>query len=271
MRLRIQHKTTYRYDQPIAYAIQSLRMMPRGFDGQGIENWSVTVANRHQPLPAFIDGYGNWVQLFTRNSPHSETVIEVNGVVDVADRHGLVAGADEPLPPAFYLRRTPLTRADGTIAEMARGVPKGDGPVDQLHGLMKTIRERIDYRAGETDAETTAPQALAAGLGVCQDHAHVMISGARTLGYPGRYVSGYLEAGADAANEATHAWAEVHVPDLGWVGFDPSNCVSPTDRYVRVGVGLDYWSAAPVRGLWRGQAEESLEVAVEVAIVGATQ
>jgi transglutaminase-like putative cysteine protease len=125
---------------------------------------------------------------------------------------------------------------------------------------MLAIRERVDYVVGVTSSATTAAEALAQGRGVCQDHAQVFAAAARCLGHPARYVSGYLwtEAGTSDAN---HAWAEAHVDGLGWVGFDPAN---PTEAYVRVAIGLDYLEAAPVRGVRRGVAEETLDVAVDV-------
>jgi transglutaminase-like putative cysteine protease len=121
------------------------------------------------------------------------------------------------------------------------------------------------FDVGTTDATTPAAQAFALGHGVCQDHAHVFIAASRSLGFPTRYVSGYLlRSDGTVIQEAGHAWAEAHVPGLGWVGFDPANGVSPTDAYVRVAVGLDYLGAAPVRGTRYGGGEEILDVHVRV-------
>ena len=96
------------------------------------------------------------------------------------------------------------------------------------------VRDRVDYVAGTTDAHTSAAEALADGKGVCQDHAHIFISAARTLGIPARYVTGYLVLDERAAPEAHHAWAEAWVEALGWVGFDVANRICPTERYVRL-------------------------------------
>jgi transglutaminase-like putative cysteine protease len=128
---------------------------------------------------------------------------------------------------------------------------------------MNGIREAVDYVVGATDVQTTAGEALRAGHGVCQDHAHVFMACARLLGVPARYVSGYLVTGdGEQVFEASHAWAEAHIEDLGWVAFDPANAVCATDRYVRVAVGRDYRDAAPTRGVRRGVAEEHLEVSI---------
>ena len=121
------------------------------------------------------------------------------------------------------------------------------------------------YEVGASEVHWSAEDALAAGRGVCQDHAHVFVACARVLGLPARYVSGYLMTEGREVQDAAHAWAEAHVPGLGWVGFDPANGISPDTRYVRVATGLDYGQAAPVSGTRYGGAEEGLSVSVEVA------
>ncbi len=103
---------------------------------------------------------------------------------------------------------------------------------------------------------------------MCQDHAHIFIAAARTLGIPARYVTGYLlmEDTSDGAGpaEAHHAWAEAWVESLGWVGFDVANRICPTERYVRLAAGLDAGYAAPIVGSRRGGADEKLDVSVAV-------
>jgi len=137
--------------------------------------------------------------------------------------------------------------------------------LDRLHALSAVIRETVAYEIGATHAGSTVEQALAAGRGVCQDHAHIFVACARELGVPARYVSGYLMLDDRTTQEAAHAWAEAHVEGLGWVGFDVSNGISPDARYVRVATGLDYAEAAPVRGTTYGGAGEALSVEIEVA------
>ena len=157
-----------------------------------------------------------------------------------------------------------MTAPDDAIRALALAAV-GDDPISRLHGLMHAVRAAVHYEIGATTSATTAAEALRIGRGVCQDHAHVFIAAARTLGYPARYVSGYFIAGADdAAAEAAHAWAEAHVGSLGWIGFDPANGFCPTDRYVRLSAGLDAAGAAPVRGSRSGGSNEALDVAVEV-------
>ena len=126
------------------------------------------------------------------------------------------------------------------------------------------MRDAIQYEPGWTDVDTKAEDALERGHGVCQDHAHVFIAAARLLGYPARYAGGYLMMNDRIHQDAGHAWAEVYVEGLGWVGFDISNAISPDSRYVRVATGLDYREAAPVSGMRFGAASESLDVSIQV-------
>jgi transglutaminase-like putative cysteine protease len=132
------------------------------------------------------------------------------------------------------------------------------------------VRDRIDYLPETTTAETTAAEAFEARRGVCQDHAHVLAAAARAVGLPARYVSGYLcPLGEEAA--ASHAWAELYIEDLGWVGFDAANRQCPDERYVRVACGRDYRDAAPVRGVRQGGIAETLEVDVSIGERAASQ
>jgi transglutaminase-like putative cysteine protease len=271
MRLRVFHRTGYRYSVPIPYAVQSLRLTPVPYQGLTVIAWQVE-ADSHRPLPRFADGLGNIVHCHSVNRPHAEASVTVEGEVETHRNDGVVLGTPEPLPPPFFLRSTPLTAADEAIFALAREAASGHDTLERLHGLMTIVHERLAYLPGVTDAQTTAADALRRGSGVCQDHAHLFLAAARALGIPARYVGGYLWTGTnDAAYDASHAWAEAFVAGLGWVGFDGANGVCPDERYVRVGIGLDYWAAAPVRGWRHGAASEEMRVRVQVQHAGADQ
>ena len=149
---------------------------------------------------------------------------------------------------------------------------QGGGDLARLHAILAGLTRHMTFEIGATDATTTAAQAFAQGRGVCQDLAHVFIAAARVLGTPCRYVGGHLLRGdGTEAQEAGHAWAEGYVSGLGWVGFAPANGICPTDAYARVGIGLDYLGAAPVRGAQIGGSEEKLAVAIQVDHAGQQQ
>jgi len=264
MRLHIRHQTGYHYDRPVTYAIQTLRLTPQPFDGMSILRWHVT-GETHRPLPGFTDGFGNMVHCHSVNHPHTSAAVLVDGEVETHDTSGVVTGSVETLPPLFFLRRTELTKPGPEIVALAGESARGATPMDRMMSLMEAIRTKVAYRSGTTDSQTTAGEALALGAGVCQDHAHIFIAAARSLGIPARYVGGYVWTGEDGGgDQASHAWAEALVPDWGWVGFDTSNGVRAAESHIRTAVGLDYWEAAPVRGLRRGDAEETLTVNVQV-------
>jgi transglutaminase-like putative cysteine protease len=269
MLISIRHETRYEYAVPVSYAVQSLRLTPAAFDGQKIVEWTVTTSVPGAPL-RFKDGFGNLMHLYAFNTLHQDLTIGASGLVETADRHGVVSGLGRSSPPRIYLRETPQTRANEAIQDLAAGVSAGD-PLERLHDLLAEVRKRVAYVPGVTDAHTGAAEALADGRGVCQDHAHVFIAAARTHGVPARYVTGYLVLNDAATSDAHHAWAEAWVEGLGWVGFDVANGICPTDRYVRLACGLDARSAAPVIGSRRGGGSERMDVAVNVQQQSAQQ
>lgn len=264
MRLHIHHRTAYHYDSPVPYAIQTLRLAPNSHNGLRVLHWHVRGEPR-KDLPAYRDGYGNTVHCHTIKQHHSTSAVSVEGVVETSDTNGVLAGVEETLPAAFFLRTTGLTSPSPSLNAIATEASSQASVLDRLHEAMRLVRKAIEHRSGETHAATTAAEALERGAGVCQDHAHVFIAVARSMGVPARYVSGYLwTRGTSVGEEACHAWAEAWVERLGWVGFDPSHVICPTEAYVRIASGLDYWSAAPIRGVRRGAAAERMEVQVHV-------
>jgi len=138
-----------------------------------------------------------------------------------------------------------------------------------MHALLTALNREITFDTDPTHAATTAAEAFALRRGVCQDLTHIFIAAARRLGVPARYVSGHFyRIDGVTEQDAGHAWAEIFVDELGWVGFDATNGICTTDAHVRVAVGLDYLGAAPVRGTRFGGGGEHLKVAVHVDQAG---
>jgi len=265
MILTVQHVTTYRYDRPVRGVVQSHRLTPSRFDGQRVIDWTIAVSDGI-PGGSFRDGAGDWVSAHSARGPLTEITVTVAGRVETADLAGVLRGHRERVPPAAYLRDTLATRADLPLTELGRAAAEGTAEgLERAHRMATAVADAIAYRPGATHAHTTAAEALSLGEGVCQDHAHALIALAVSQGMPARYVSGYLYATEEGApHEAAHAWVEVWVDRLGWVGFDAANRCCPDERYIRLGSGLDSRGAAPIRGISRGEGEESLDVAVAV-------
>lgn len=263
MILNVSHTTTYHYDAPMRGAVQSLRLFPSKFDGQKVLDWSVEVIGGIRG-GRFRDGAGDMVEGWSVRGPLNAVAVSVSGQVETQDLTGVLRGHREQVPPAVYLRDTAPTRADAALDALARAAVAGTtSALDRAHRLSDAVAAAIAYRPGVTHAHTTAAEALALGEGVCQDHAHALIACARVVDLPARYVSGYLYATTEGqAHEAAHAWAELHVEGLGWVGFDAANACCPDDRYIRLGSGYDARDAAPIRGMAQGIGAETMEVAV---------
>ncbi len=265
MILNVRHRTTYRYTPAVSGVAMRLKLFPSRFDGQKPLRWMVSV-NGEEVRPDVRNGYGDEVAtVFLRGGVEAVEVV-AEGVVETTDLAGVLRGFRAPLRPAVCLRETPRTRADAAIRALAAEADAtGGAPIDRAHALQDLVSARVAYVTGSTSAATTAAASLAAGKGGCQDHAHVIIAAARALGWPARYVAGYyLPSALGAEDVATHAWAEVWIDRLGWVGFDASNDLCPTDAYIRLCSGLDAADAAPIRGHTEGLATETLDVDVSV-------
>jgi transglutaminase-like putative cysteine protease len=266
MRIRISHKTIYRYAQPVSGAIQTLRLTPRNDDGQYVVDWRIDISEDCR-LVHHEDAFGNITHTFTVDGPITELEVSSDGEVETTDQKGLVRGTVERFPPSLFLRQTALTRPDAAILSFAREIKQksSGGVLELLHLLLTETHRAITFDVDPTHAATTAAEAFSLKRGVCQDLTHIFIAIARALDIPARYVGGYFHrADGVVAQDAGHAWAEAFVPDIGWIGFDPANGICPTDAHVRVAVGLDYLGAAPVRGTRFGGGTEQLRVDLQV-------
>jgi transglutaminase-like putative cysteine protease len=299
MRLTVRHDTLYRYENPMRALVQSHRLTPIVHEGQTVEGWDIALPEGASRGAELRDGAGNLIQTVSFRGPLEIAEIRVTGTVETRDTAGVLRGHRESVPPLAYLRATRATRADVALTELAlSAVSEGQSSLERAHALSNAVADAIAYTPGRTGEATTAAEALAAGVGVCQDHAHALIAAARVADLPARYVTGYLwsqggneqvqvlgdaEPGDAPAQiqaqaqqqagptdpdqpEASHAWAELFVEDLGWVGFDASNRCCPDDRYVRLASGLDAAEAAPIRGVAQGMGAESMIVRVMVSL-----
>jgi transglutaminase-like putative cysteine protease len=261
MLIRIDYTTTYDYAQPAHSVVQLLRLTPRSGDDQQVKRWRIDV-DADGALRTGCDAFGNATHLFSADGPLRRLVLTVAGEVETGDAAGVVRGFPEPLAPMMFLRSTPLTALSPALSAFAHTLA-GDALLDRLHTLNGGIHARMAFDPDATGTGTDAAGAFAQGRGVCQDYAHIFCAAARALDVPARYVSGhFVRSDGVAVQPAGHAWVEALVPDLGWVGFDPTHGISVTPAHVRVAVGLDYLDAAPVRGARRGGGTEALSVSV---------
>ena len=260
MRISIDHTTRYAYQMPVRHSTQYLRLVPLSSARQRVLDWQLHTPGTPLELR---DGYGNVLHLLTLDQPVTEIVIRAAGTVETSPV------IDEPaegvtLSPLVFLRTTPLTRTEPALADFAEKFRHRAGTLSGLRELGEAVLERLPFQSGVTEVHSTAAEALEAGNGVCQDHAHVFIACCRYLGVPARYVSGYVYSHESADDEvASHAWGEAWVVDR-WRSFDVTNAQPAGEQHIRLAIGADYLEALPVRGVRRGGGEEQMTASAQV-------
>jgi transglutaminase-like putative cysteine protease len=276
----IKHLTKFHYTTPVSESVMEARVHPRSEANQRCLTFHLAVSPRCRVF-AYRDHLGNNIHHFDIPGQHSYLVIVAESLLDVqpslelpaslprdawAETDAVVQMGDywEMLLPSEFAQPTPL------LQELAKqlDVRRRDDPLSQLRELNQRLYEWFEYVPKSTKVDSPIDEALKSRRGVCQDFAHIMIALVRSLSIPCRYVSGYLYRRPQdhdrSTVDATHAWIEAFLPPLGWVGFDPTNCLLAGDRHLRTAIGRDYADVPPTKGIFRGQTASELSVAVRV-------
>ena len=282
MLLEIRHVTRYQYDEPVRESLMELWMQPQKRPEQRLVSFELDVDPAAQ-LFSYADTFGNAVYHFDIPQPHQRMTITARSAVETENPPALPQGLDRGewdrlksgfvrgehfdfLHPHGFAEPTKALAA--FMAEKQLDELRISNPLNAIRELSRTIYESFAYEAGVTRADSPIDDVLKARAGVCQDFAHVMIAICRLWGVPARYVSGYLftdrKAGDRSDPDATHAWVEVFLPSLRWVGFDPTNNIMACERHVACAIGRDYSDVPPSRGVYKGEAESELAVGVTV-------
>ncbi len=263
MWLSVEHVTRFSYDGPITEAYTELRLKPAHRDGQRCSSFSLLPEPRAATVADYVDRFGNTVHHFDLLEQHERIVVTARSEVWTAPR--LVDPAPlSPLDRFDFVAASRYVAFDDRLTELAASVSGSGDVAEQAARLMHSVRAAMTYERGTTNVHTTAAEALAEGRGVCQDFSHVMIGACRAAGIPARYVSGYLYDPTQGDLGESHAWVDVYAGDAGWLSLDPTHDVEQDEHYVRVGVGRDYADVPPSRGVYKGTADETLEVAVTI-------
>jgi transglutaminase-like putative cysteine protease len=250
MKLSVTHTLTFSLPGT-GRSVQHLLLTAIGSPQQKIERWSIDMPGFAEAA-TFRDGYGNRAHLVSQTRRSEPVTVTVSGIVETADRAGVLGRLEYDPPPALFRRQTELTRPDAALLE---GIGTG-GRIAQLHELMDRVHEHLlEATQDQSDGKQSQSQGTpdpAAGV-------HALIAAARALDIPARYVTGYL-LGDDAAS--IHAWAEAWDEGLGWIGFDPLLNLCPADHHIRLASGLDATSTVPIRSVpvWEEMPAETVEI-----------
>lgn len=261
MHLKIRHRTEYRYETPVRYSIQELRLTPPNVAGQQIDKWKIST-----PIKASssVDTFGNTCSVFVQESPYTSMMIEAEGEVHTQDAFEFI---DEPktVSPYYLIQQTNLTEPTEEMLKYFSSSLPNTNSVEEILKLAAAVQDTIVYSPGKTNFATTAAQSFAMKSGVCQDHAHVMLSLCRASNIPARYVSGYFFA-EESPNLASHAWIDFcsDIEQGIWISVDITHACLIDSRHIRLAIGRDYYSAAPVKGVRSGGGGEELSASISI-------
>ena len=261
MHLQIEHHTEYQYDNPVRYSIQELRLSPLDSKGQTIVKWKI-----QSPVKAKStqDTFGNVCQTLVLDTPYKSMSITAKGEVKSLGCYEYQDDA-HAVSPYYLLQPTTLTQISEPMRSYFESALPKKYDIDSVLALADAIRVGIRYQAGITTFATTAAQSFAMQTGVCQDHSHIMLSLCRFANIPARYVSGYFFA-EESPNLASHAWVDVCLnEDQGrWISIDVTHACLTDQRHIRLAIGRDYYSAAPIKGIRSGGGQEELRARISL-------
>ncbi len=282
MHYTIRHVTKFTYEAPITESVMEVRMQPLSDGPQRCVRFGLSTTPTSR-VKMYQDRDGNVVHHFNIPGRHSRLLLTAEALVEQIGTREL----PDALDPEAWSRLDALTSTGGfwevmtpsaftaptaRLEELARsiGSERGRDPLSTVTRLSREIYEQFEYNTTSTRVDSPIDHALEARQGVCQDFAHILIALVRSLGVPCRYVSGYLhydvDGGVRPTGGATHAWVEALMPDLGWVGLDPTNNLVAGPSHIRVAVGRDYADVPPTKGVFKGVSAVRSELAVAVTV-----
>jgi transglutaminase-like putative cysteine protease len=287
---RVRHQTSYAYEAPVLHAHHLAHLRPRRFEYQTPRRTLLEIVPVPRDQHREEDYFGNDCDVLEVLSPHERFDIVAISEVDIKERPMLSRISEEPwkklqwqavatqlsedtglLFAREYCFDSPLVRAHPMLRDYA--VPSFEPKRPLLEGALE-LNDRIHsdfrYEPAVTDVTTPLAQVMRERRGVCQDFAHVMVGCLRSIGLSARYVSGYLETVPPpgqprlVGSDASHAWAAVFFPGLGWLDLDPTNALLPNQSHITVAYGRDFSDVSPVKGVVLGGGRHHVKVGVDV-------
>jgi transglutaminase-like putative cysteine protease len=284
---RIEHRTTYTYDSDVTGSYGLFHLRPRDLAWQSCLAHEIAIEPEPADLSRHIDLYGNAMAYFHVVQPHTRLVVTSISLVEVGvieldplalavpwewaqprlrDDDGEAWEAMDFTFPSPYVE-VPSAIEDYAHQSFPAGRPIGEAAVELMHRIHGDFR----YQSGSTTLRTKVSDLLEKRTGVCQDFAHFMVAGLRSLGLAARYVSGYLASRPapgkprQAQDAASHAWVGCWIPGAGWLYLDPTNDRVIDDAHTTVAWGRDYGDVPPVKGVIFTEAKKSeMDVSVDM-------
>ena len=275
----IHHITKYTYDRPVRDSANQIKIFPYAHPQQELKSQKLVITG-DPSVNLFSDYWGNTVGWFVVAEPHTELIVDSQLIVNVKSLTNinpvttskfsdwdLLRGVISSDLKMLDLAKPESIKAKETLNAMVNDLRHSrDTPAMFIQRCSEYIFDKFQYKKGITTIETTVDEILEHKSGVCQDFAHVLLEMLRATSIPSRYVSGYICPNNDGVRGAgaTHAWVEVYLPSTGWVGIDPTNNTWVSDQHVVLAVGRHFNDCSPVKGTFKGPANQSLSVFVSV-------
>ncbi|MFP5042123.1 transglutaminase family protein [Parasediminibacterium sp. JCM 36343] len=293
MNYKIVHKTQYIYHEPISLCHNIARLTPRSTNRQECKKSTITIDPVPDVMNEFEDFFGNKVVYFAIQQEHKSLLVTVSSEIErlpAETLQGIETYGKKPWEEARmqlyqprldyiearqYVPETPATSFEAYITSYTlQSFTPGRPIYEAVYNLMERIYKDFEFKPGFTTVATPISEVMAKRKGVCQDFAHVGIACIRSVGLPARYVSGYIETlpppGVEklVGVDASHAWFSVFIPNIGWLDFDPTNNVIPSEQHITIGWGRDYFDITPLKGVILSSGPHTLSVSVDVRRVG---
>lgn len=291
MRYKVRHITEYSYQDTVGLCHNRICLTPLTNANQSCISSEIKINPAPDEFNYRRDFFGNTLGFFSTYKEHDHLQIISTSEVDLSGRPVsdqafrspvlwkdveklLLQDANNLYDIFQYTLPSRFIPRSNVIRDFARSCFNEDATLWSVcNALMQKIYKSIEFKPGFTTINTPVEHVVEVKKGVCQDFAHLMIACLRNMGLPARYVSGYIETLPPPGKEklmgtdASHAWVAAYFPGLGWVEFDPTNCLLPSYKHITVAVGRDYHDVAPIKGIVFSSGKQNLTVKVDVVRV----
>jgi transglutaminase-like putative cysteine protease len=288
VKYKIKHTTTYQYADFVSLCQNQARLTPKTNSRQICHSSQIEVFPRASYLQQYTDYFNNRVSVFEISVQHKVLKVTMVSEVELLEKKNIdLNSIDKPWKTVRDLLLNPNTLDLLKVSEFV--LPSQFTPIESgikayalvsftpdknlieaCTDLMARIFHEFQYDPGFTTISTPLSVVFAQKRGVCQDFAHFALACLRSIGLAGRYVSGYIETMPPEGEEklegadATHAWFAIFVPGFGWVDFDPTNNILPSDQHITLAFGRDFSDVTPLKGVVFGGGSQLLDVAVDM-------